>query len=278
MSTRLLSSVLLLTALASVPHTLAAQDRWYREWRRPEPRFADEEALKDRRFIFCRVIYTSVHREAGGQGWRTDYPTGDRNFMQRLGELTKAAVARDEMGEPDFRVVSLTEHDIFSCPFLFMSDVGTMGLSETETRRLRDYLLKGGFLYVDDFWGSYAWNHWEREIRKVLPAPEYPLIDIDPGHPLRHILYSVSEIPQIPSIQFWRGTGGSVTSERGSDSAVPHLRAIADPAGRLVVVITHNTDIADGWEREGEEYEFFHQFSPDSYALAINIVLYAMTH
>lgn len=274
---RLLLTAPLLAALASLPHPAPAQG-WYDDWRRPEPRFADADALRDRRFIFCRVWYQRVRREPGGQGWHTDYPAGDRNFMQRLGELTAAAVATDDLGEPDFRVVTLTDHDIYSCPFLFMSDVGTVGFSDPEVRRLRDYLLKGGFLYVDDFWGSYAWNHWEREIARVLPAGKYPIFDITAGHPLMHALNSIPEVPQIPSIQHWRRSGGAYTSERGSDSAVPHLRAIADRDGRLLVVMTHNTDIADGWEREAEEYEFFHRFSPDAYALAINIVLYAMTH
>ena len=268
--------LLALTATLPPPRPLAAQD-WYGGWRRADPKFADAESLKDRRFIFCRVMYERVRREWGGQGWHTDYPDADRNFMQRLSELTRAAVARDGHGEPDFRVVRLAEHDIYSCPFLFMTDVGTAGLSAEEAARLSDYLLKGGFLYVDDFWGSYAWNHWERTIAQVLPPGEYPILDVPLDHPMLHTLYSVTHIPQIPSIQHWRRSGGE-TSERGSDSAVPHLRAIADAQGRLLVVITHNTDIADGWERESEEYEFFHRFSPDAYALAINIVLYAMTH
>jgi hypothetical protein len=130
---------------------------------------------------------------------------------------------------------------------------------------------------VDDFWGDYAWNRWEREIGRVLPPSQYPVFDIPLDHPLFHAIYDVREVPQIPSIQFWRGSGG-LTSERGAESATPHLRGIADPSGRLLVVMSHNTDIADGWEREGEEYEFFYRFSPVAYALAINIVVYAMTH
>ncbi len=86
-----------------------------------------------------------------------------------------------------------------------------------------------------------------------------------------------SDVPQVPSIQYWRRSGGA-TSERGSGSAVPHLRSIKDQNGRIIVLMSHNTDIADGWEREGEDEAFFFAFSPKAYALGINIILYALTH
>jgi hypothetical protein len=260
---------------------LAAQSldaQWGRGWRRYPPRFPTTNDLSDSRFFFARVLYESVRREAGGQGWYTDYPDADRNFMQRMGELTTTGIATDEEEQPNYVVVRLAEDDIFSFPFLFMSDVGTIGITPVEARRLQEYLLKGGFLYVDDFWGTYAWEHWEREIRKVLPAGEYPIFDVQSDHVMLHMLYDIADIPQIPSIQHWRRNWGEGTSERGFDSAVPHLRAIEDGNGRIIVVMTHNTDIADGWEREGEEYEFFYRFSPEAYALAINIVLYALSH
>jgi hypothetical protein len=91
-------------------------------------------------------------------------------------------------------------------------------------------------------------------------------------------LYRVPEVPQVPSIQFWRRSGRSETSEQGSASATPHLRAIFDDEGRPLVIMTHNTDIADGWEREGEDDEYFYSFSPDAYALGINIILYVLSH
>jgi hypothetical protein len=90
-------------------------------------------------------------------------------------------------------------------------------------------------------------------------------------------MFEVKELPQIPSIQWWRTSGGD-TSERGRDSAVPTMRGITDRHGNLMVVMTHNTDISDAWEREGEDPRFFYQFSPNGYAVGINVVLYAMTH
>ena len=108
--------------------------------------------------------------------------------------------------------------------------------------------------------------------------PEYPIVDVEPDHVLMSALYVVDEVPQIPSIQWWRMNGGRGTSERGRDSATPHLRAIFDGEGRPLVMMTHNTDIADGWEREGEDYDYFLRFSAEAYALGINLVLYSLSH
>ncbi len=235
-----------------------------------------ENGVRDRGFTFCRLLYQSVRQEAQGHGWNTDYPGSDHNFVTRLAELTTAKPARWEDGQPGFAVVRATQEELYECPVLFMSDVGTVGFSELEVVRLRDYLTKGGFIWVDDFWGDWAWQHWVGEITRVLP--EYPIVDIDPEHMMMHALYEVEDIPQIPSIQWWRRNGRRGTSERGRESETPHLRAIFDPEGRPLVVMTHNTDIADGWEREGEDYDFFYEFSPEAYALGINVVLYSLSH
>jgi len=231
-----------------------------------------------RSFTFCRVRYRQVRREPMGQGWRTDYPDADRNLMLRLSQLTTTPIRRTTHNEPDHIIISLSDDELFGCPFIFMSDVGTVAFDELEAKRLREYLLRGGFLWVDDFWGNWAWSSWVREIEKVLSRSEYPIIDIPVDHLILSALYNVHDVPQIPSIQFWRRSGRRGTSERGSESAVPHLRGISDEMGRIMVLMTHNTDIADGWEREGEDDQFFFEFSPKAYALGINIVLYALTH
>lgn len=230
-----------------------------------------------RAFTFCRVAYRQVRREPMGQGWRTDYPDADRNLMLRLSQLTTTPIRTTRQGRPDHLIVRLTDDEIFQCPFVFMSDVGTMALNSEEAERLRKYLLRGGFLWVDDFWGEYAWDRWVDEISKALPPGEYPIEDLPAGHMIFNALYNVYAVPQVPSIQYWRRSGGG-TSERGAASAVPHLRSIKDRNGRIIVLMSHNTDIADGWEREGEDEEFFFAFSPKAYALGINIILYALTH
>lgn len=246
-------------------------------FRRFPPRMPVSEASFDGGFNFCRVMYTSQWREMGGQGWSTDYPDADINFSIRFAELTKTRVSRQENGTPNHFTIRLTDQWLSRCPFVLGSDVGTMVLNDAEVDALRTYLLKGGFFWVDDFWGSRAWDNFEMQMARVLPPGQYPFRDIGPDHPIYRTMFPMTELPQVPSIQFWGDTGGA-TSERGSDSAQPHMRAILDAAGRPMVLATHNTDIADAWEREGEDPQYFYLFSPNGYATAINILLYAMSH
>lgn len=122
-----------------------------------------------------------------------------------------------------------------------------------------------------------AWRIWANEIAKVLPSGEYPIVNVPLDHELFHSLYDIREIPQIPSIGFWGGPNAP-TSERGFDSAEPHVRAILDERGRIMVLMTHNTDFGDAFEREGDNHEYFLQFAPPGYAFGVNALIYAMTH
>jgi hypothetical protein len=231
----------------------------------------------DGAFQYCRTIFRGIRGGVGG-GWLTDYPDADLNLSTRFGELTKASISvRPRSGEPNHVIVPLTDPLLFRCPFIMMFEVGNLFLDETEAAVLRDYLLKGGFLWVDDFWGSYAWDVWETQIRKVFPSGPYPIEDLPLDHMIFHQVFQVSKIPQIPSINHWLGTGGD-TSERGADSRQPHVRGITDEQGRLMVLITHNTDFGDSWEREGVSHEYFLTFSVDGYAFGVNALVYSMTH
>jgi hypothetical protein len=232
----------------------------------------------DRNFVVCRLQYTSVRREPSGGGWRTDYPYGEINLTTRLSELTRTPVSRGSDGRPNHYVVRLLDDELFQCPFTIASDVGTIGLRDDEAEQLRSYLLKGGFLWVDDFWGEAAWDQWASEIARVLPPSQYPIEDVPIADPIFRAQFTVTRVPQITNIGFWRRTGGRETSERGEETRDAHFRAIRDHHGRIMVVMTHNTDVADSWEREGEDPEFFYQFSPDGYAVGINVLLHAMTH
>jgi hypothetical protein len=233
----------------------------------------------DRDFTICRIWYTSVRREPNGGGWRTDYPYGEINLMTRLSELTRTPVSFSSARRPLQWVVRLTDDQLFNCPYTVASDVGTIGLTQPEADRLRLYLEKGGFLWVDDFWGAAAWAQWTRELAKALPPSEFPIEDVPLSDPIFTTQFTVTKIPQITNIQFWRGVAGSTTQERGSDSPEAYFRAIRDRRdGRIMVAMTHNTDVADSWEREGEDPAYFYRFSPDGYALGINVLLYAMTH
>jgi hypothetical protein len=239
---------------------------------------APAEHMPDANFVICRLAYRSIRREPSGIGWQTDYPYAEINVSTRFGELTRTRISRTETGEPRHFVVQPSDPQLFNCPIVVASDAGTLGFTFDEAKNLRDYLLKGGFMWFDDFWGDAAWSSFEREIDKVLPSEEYPVEQIDIKDPMLHSQFEISEIPQITNIQFWRQSGGRETSERGEETRTPYLHVIRDHKGHIVVVATHNTDVADSWEREGEDPEFFYQFSPGGYALGIDVLLHAMTH
>jgi uncharacterized protein DUF4159 len=229
----------------------------------------------DGRFHYCRAVYRQNPRGDGGS-WLTDYPLADIDLSIRVSELTKIAVSFEAPGQPNHLIVRLTDDELYQCPVIIMQEVGRLLFSSDDAERLRTYLLKGGFLWVDDFWGSYAWQIWESEIRKVFPANDYPIMDVPSDHALFHTMFDLKGVPQIPGIGTW--LGARTTSERGADSAEVHARAIADSQGRVMVFMTHNTDVSDSWEREGEDPQYFYQFSIDGYRVAVNVLLYAMTH
>jgi uncharacterized protein DUF4159 len=238
-------------------------------------RFARSEDF-DGSFQFCRIVYREAPDGDGG-GWNVDWPRADENLSIRMSELTKTYVGMDSDKLPKHLLIDLRQPELFHCPFIMMTEVGRLSLDEQEAANLRAYLLKGGFLWADDFWGSYAWDFFENQLRRALPAGAYPIVDLPLAHPIFHELMSVDHIPQIPSINFWGGPGGR-TSERGADSATPHARAILDEKGRVMVFITHNTDFGDAFEREGDNHEYFIEFSVPGYAVGVNVLLYAMTH
>jgi hypothetical protein len=268
-----------LSLVVALAAAVAAQRGFGQRFRLPEgegaypPRYPPKD-FEDGTFMVCKLQYTAVRSEAMGIGWSTDYPYAGINLMVRLSELTLTPITKNENDEPNYWVVRLTDDALFRCPFLMGSDVGTMGLSDAEAAHLREYLLKGGFLWVDDFWGTPAWNQWTSQIHKALP--EYRIFDIQVEHPIRHMMFPIDEVEQVTNINNWLRTHN--TSERGDDSPHADFRGIADDKGRLMVVMTHNTDFGDTWERESESREFFERFSPKGYALGINVLLYSMTH
>ena len=270
-------SIALLVAVCIAAVTVSAQRRRNRGFGWGAPlRMATAESF-DGQFNFCRIMFSESPDGFGGN-WSVDYPRADVNLSIRLAELTRTRISRDSAtGEPNHVLLRLTDDLMFQCPFIMMTEVGSAYFSPEEAKRLREYLLKGGFLWADDFWGTWAWEIWAREIGKVLPPSEFPIVDVPMNHPIFRSQFEVTKVPQIPSISHWMGSGGG-TSEQGADSAVPHARAIYDSKGHMMVFITHNTDFGDAFEREGDDPQYFYTFSVDGYAFGINVLLYALSH
>ena len=231
----------------------------------------------DGRWHFCRAWFRSDFRGASYSGnWSVDWPRADINLSVRLSELTRTNVSFTN-GEPNPLLIRFTDDALFDCPFVMMTEVGSAGLDNDEVTHLREYLLKGGFLWADDFWGTEAWEWWAGQIGRVLPPNEYPIIDLPSNHPLFAAQFQIKKVPQIASINFWAGSGGN-TSELGADSAEAHARAVLDKHGNIMVLMTHNTDLGDSFEREADDPQYFYQMSVPGYAFGINTLLYALTH
>jgi hypothetical protein len=212
-------------------------------------------------------------RRGWGGGWRTDWPFSDNNFSFRLQQLTSLKV------NPHPVFMPLTDPKLFDHPFIYMIEPGNLYFTEAEVEALRKYLYAGGFLMVDDFWGDYAWQNFYEQIKRVFPDREPQELPLD--HEIFNIVYRLKEKPQVPSIEnAQRGRPWGVTwEEHDGDSRTVHYKGIYDDKGRMMAIICHNTDLGDGWEREGEDPWYFTEFAEKkAYPMGINIIVYAMTH
>jgi hypothetical protein len=225
-------------------------------------------------FQFCRLVFRQGNGD--GAGWNVDWPRADINLSIRLSELSRAPVSMDETREPKTLLLSLKSPEIFHCGFVMMTEPGGAYFDDEEAKNLREYLQKGGFLWADDFWGNFAWDYWEGMLRKALPSATYPIVELSRDHPMFHLLMNAQNVPQIPGIGYW--DGADRTSERGAESATPHFRAITDSRGRVMVLMTFNTDFGDSYEQEDANPLYFQRFSVPGYAFGINAVIYSMTH
>jgi hypothetical protein len=232
-------------------------------------------------FTFARIRYSSGgyggyggYYGRGGGNWHTDAPDSDLNLSYRLQQMTSMRVS------PDGRYINLTDPDLADFPWIYIVEPGRLMFSEEEVVALRKYLLNGGFLMFDDFWGASAWTNVEREMKRVFPDRAFNELSLD--HPVYHCVFEIKAKGQVPNVRTGEEsqfTGVTWESYHDGDTQTVHHRAIHDDKGRMMVIATHNTDNGDGWEREGEYEYYFKNFSEKiAYPLGINIIFYAMTH
>jgi hypothetical protein len=227
-------------------------------------------------FTFTRIRYDSGRGGYGrrGGGWATDLPDSDLNLSYRLQQMTSLKCS------PDGRILELTELDLHEHPWIYIVEPGALSFSDLEVAALRKYLLNGGFLMFDDFWGESAWRNVEREMKRVFPERAFAELSLD--HPLYSCVFQIKAKGQVPNVRTGeesQHTGVTWEEHHDGDSQTVHHRAIHDDKGRMMVFAAHNTDNGDGWEREGEYEYYFKNFSEKiAYPLGINVVFYAMTH
>jgi hypothetical protein len=218
-------------------------------------------------FVFARLRYRSWRGSrfmAGYGSWSTDYPKADRQFLQGLRRLTRIDSRSVE------QVVDFEGDDIYYWPWIYAVEVGRWGLSDRDAEKLRDYLLRGGFLMVDDFHGTYEWEIFAEGMRRIFP--DRPILDLENKAPIFHVLYDLDERFQVPGIQYWYS--GSIYERDGIE---PRWRAVFDDSGRIMVAICHNMDLGDAWEW-ADHPRYPEHYASLAYRVGINYIIYAMTH
>lgn len=228
-------------------------------------------------FTFARLRYNSEggYRRYSWRGhkWMTDYPDADLNFSYRLQQLTSLQVS------PKGAVVDIVAEQLRHYPFVYLIEPGDISLDDEEAKTLRDYMLNGGFVMVDDFWGVEEWDTFYIALKKIFPEREPEELPL--SHEIFHMVFPLKVKPQIPSVgHALAGRSRGITFEWDKPgSETPHYRAVFDDKKRIMMMICHNTDLGDGWEEEGTDPWYFREFSEKyAYPLGINIVFYALSH
>jgi hypothetical protein len=215
-------------------------------------------------FTFARLEYGSIGWRGG---WMTDYPKADEQFIMGLRNWCQSSLAISD----DPTSCAPGDKDLFKYPFIYVVEPGYMELSTEDAANLREYLLRGGFMMLDDFWGEYEWMNVQEQMRKIFP--EYSIQELSLDHPIFHCYFDIDEVVQVPQVGniIYRG----ITYEKGG--YVPHYHAILDETGRVMVFIARNSDNGDAWEWI-DEPRYPLKYGLAAYKLGMNLIVYAMTH
>jgi len=253
--------LLLMTSASSVQSQRESPRSDFRRdaWR--DPRRPPSQELE---FTFARLRYGSYGRRGG---WMTDYPKADEQFIIGLRNWCRSSLAISD----DPAAVSPEDKELFRYPFIYIVEPGYMELSPEDAANLREYLLRGGFLMLDDFWGEYEWRNVREQMAKIFP--ERPIRELPLNHPIFHCYFDINEVVQVP--MFFNYIYNGATHER--DGYVPHYEGILDDDGKVMVFIARNADNGDAWEWiDDPRYPL--KYGLAAYKLGMNLIVYAMTH
>ena len=270
MTARVFKAFILLAVLSALLIPIEGQrpfDEFRQRRRAPSTQPASGASFGE--YTFVRTIYDSPRSRRGYYGggtWTTDYPEADNNFIVGLREWagTNLKIA------PRPEALEILDDRIFDYPILYIVEPGFMDLSTEQAARLREYLSRGGFLYLDDFWGEYEWQNVQEQFQKIVP--EYEIKDLPLSHPIFHSYLDVEEVVQVPNIY---NAQRGVTSEKGG--IVPHYMGVENKNGRMIAFISRNCDMGDAWEWINEP-SYPVKYGLPAYKVGINVVIYAMSH
>lgn len=220
-------------------------------------------------YAFARLKYPSFSAGPGGiwamrGNWTIDYPKADRQFVQGVRRLTRIHTRSVE------QVVDIDSNEIYDWPWIYAVEVGHWELNDSQAKRLRDYLLRGGFLMTDDFHGTYEWDVFMQSMSRVFP--DRPVVDLENKEAIFHVLYDLDERFQVPGVVTF---GSGRTYEY--DGVEAKWRGIYDDKGRIMVAVCQNMDLGDAWEH-ADHPQYPEKYASLAYRIGINYIIYAMTH
>jgi len=234
------------------------------------PIITPADANEKTEYAFARLRYPNYGRAEMGDrwamrgNWTIDYPKADRTFVTGVRRLTRIHTRSVE------QVVDLETDDIFNWPWVYVVEPGHWELNDRQAKKLRDYLLRGGFLMTDDFHGTFEWKIFMDSLVKVFP--DRPVVDIENSDQIFHVLYDLEEKIRVP---------GVVTFQTGrdyeEDGVEPKYRGVYDDKGRIMMAICHNMDLGDAWEY-ADHPNYPEKYASQAYRIGINYLIYAMTH
>ena len=232
-------------------------------------------SFKEDVFTFARLRFDADtgYGFGGGRIWDDDSPEADLNVIFRLYETTSLKV------RPGLNCIDITTNDLPNYPFVYVAAGGRFQVSDQEAEVIRHYLLTGGFMMVDDFWGDEQWDHFYQQLKRIFPKREPVELSLD--HPIFHTVYKFKKAPQIPSVGAYMSYGTSYDPgwpfiEKNHD---PHYYAVYDDKNRMIMLLCHNNHYGDGWEHEGDDQSYFKVFSePFAYPMLLNVLVYSMSH
>lgn len=272
MRPRIVVSIVVL--ILSILGTIYAQ-KPFREYQATEyenfPLPADYQEKTE--FSRARLKCPDIYGQFGGRGrfgrsglnWTIDYPRSDRHLLAGIRRLTRIHTRSVE------QVVEIDDpEEIYNWPFLYAVEVGHWDINDEQAKRLREFLLRGGFLMVDDFHGTQEWEVFVSGMSKVFP--DRPIVDVDNRDALFHVLYDLDERYQVPGAQYLYS--GRTFERDGYDA---RWRGIYDDKGRIMVAICHNMDLGDAWEWS-DDPRYPEKWASLAYRIAVNYTIYSMTH
>jgi hypothetical protein len=269
-----------LVGLISLIGSLHAFQRKWREY--PAVEYNNFETPQDydeaTEWVFARLMYPprpgaqfdyAGPRWAEGRStWTQDYPRADRHFLTAVRRLT--FIQARSVEQP----VNLNDDDdVFNYPFLYAVRTGEWQLTDSQVKKFREFIDRGGFFMTDDFWGDYQLQNFMQSFAEVFPDRE--VVDIPDDDQLFHIMYDLEERYQIPGMWGLRGGGGGYSVQNGG--VTPYWRGVYDNKNRAVAVVFPNSDMGDSWEYADDPY-YPEKYSRLGIRLGINAIIYAMTH